>query len=209
MQATAKFAPDNDPTEADREAQYDCILKLLKIGDDQASWRQYREATLTYYSIFEPGVYEQSTLGLPRVAPIELYERAAGKLRVVASTYAEKLMERGCFLPAESHDGIIGLPRGALNLYLISNQYDVFTRHALQYAAGEQAKRNIKRFLMSSVRARLSHLRAVEARAPLLCEEIEAFEVLANFEASLRARIVPRRQVPSTLAGTMCNDQYA
>ena len=193
-----------DPPEGDREAQHSHILSLLKTGDDQARWRLYREATLTYYRIFEPGVQGRSSLGLRRVAPLELYEVAASKLRMVATQYAEKLVECGCFLAGESHDGIIGVPRGALNLYLISNQYEVFTRHALQYAAEEQTKRDIKRFLMSSVRARLSHLRHVDACAPLLSEEKEALNVLAEFEAKLRAFLAPQRQAPHEYLDTMC-----
>ena len=193
-----------DPREGNREAQHNHILSLLKIGDAQASLRQYREATLTYYKIFEPGAHGQSSLGLQRVAPLELYETAASKLRVVATQYAEKLVECGCFLAGESHDGIIGVPRGALNLYLISNQYEVFTRHALRYAAEEQSKRDIKRFLVSSVRARLNHLRSVDACATLMSEEKEAFDVLADFEVGLRAHLAPQRLAPHQPADTMC-----
>jgi len=194
----------NNVSASDREAQHHYILSLLKTGDDQARWRQYRKATLTYYKIFEPGVHGQSSLGLRRVAPLELYEIAASKLRMVATQYAQKLVECGCFLAGESHDGIIGVPRGALNLYLISNQYEVFTRHALQYAAEEQTKRDIKRFLMSSVRARLNHLRSVDACAPLMSEEKEAFDVLADFEVDLHAYLAPQCTEPHQPADTMC-----
>ena len=192
----------NDPSEEDWKAQRDHILKLVKMGDDHASRCLYREATFTYYSIFEPNLCDQSRFGLRRVAPLEVYAEAASRLRVVANQYAEKLVDCGCFLAGESRDGIIGLPRGALNLYLISNQYDVFTRRALQYAEGEQGKRDIKRFLMSSVRVRLSHLRNVAACAPLLSEEKDAFDVLAEFEASLHACLA-RRHVPHRYAQTM------
>ena len=189
MHAAVEFTTALGQEECDREAQQNHILRLLNTGDEEVDSCRYREATLTYYSIFEPRVYRQPSLGLRRVAPIELYEKAASRLRVVATQYAEKLVECRCFLAGESHDGVIGVPRSALNLYLISNQYDVFTRHALQYAEEEQTKRDIKRFLMSSVRARLSHLRFVEACAPLLSEEREAFDALADFEENLRAYV--------------------
>jgi hypothetical protein len=204
MCAAVEFTLANDRSEDDRKAQLDHILSLLKIGDDHASRSLYREATFAYYSIFEPNMCDQTSFGLLRVAPLELYARAVSRLRVVANQYAEKLVDCGCFLAGESHDGIVGVPRGALNLYLISNQYDVFTQRALQYAEEEQAKRDIKRFLMSSVRVRLSHLRAVAACAPLLSEEKDAFAVLAGFEASLHACLASRRQVPHRCAETMC-----
>jgi len=187
MHAAVESAPVPGQEERAREAQQNHIHRLLRIGKDQASRLRYREATLTYYSIFEPDLYDQPGLGLRRVAPLELYEKAASRLRVAATHYAEELAECGCLLAGDSHEGVIGVPRGALNLYLISNQYDLFTRHALQYAQEEQTKRDIKRFLMSSVRARLSHLRYVEACAPLLSEERQAFDALADFEADLCA----------------------
>lgn len=203
MSATALVFPAIDHSEADRNTQRQRILELLRIGDDQASQRLYREATLTYYSIFDPSAYGQPGLGLTRLAPLEFYVAAATGLRAVATPYAEKLMECGCFLAGESHDGIIGVPRGALNLYLISNQYDVFTKHALQYAVEEQTRRDISRFLMSAVRARLEHLRHVDARAPLLSEERQAFDALADFKTSLHAYLAPRRRAPGRSAGTM------
>jgi hypothetical protein len=187
MHAAVEFAAAVDQSERDREAQHNHILRLLDTGDKEVGSCRYREATLTYYSVFEPGLSGEQGLGLRRVAPIELYEKAASRLKLVASHYAEQLIERRCFLAAESHDGVIGVPRGALNLYLISNQYDVFTERALQYAMEELTTRNINRFLMSSVRARLDHLRSVQACAPLLSEEKQALKVLACFEAKLRA----------------------
>ena len=207
MQAVAELAFAVGPSDRDREVQNDHILKILSIGDGQTCSQQYREATFTYYSIFEPSMYGQSSLGLRRVAPIELYELAASKLRVVATRYAEKLLDCGCFLAGESHDGIIGVPRGALNLYLISNQYEVFTKHALDYAAEEQTTRDIKRFLMSSVRSRLNHLRSVDACAPLLNEEKDAFDVLSDFEVRLHRYLAPLRHAPSRYASRRCADR--
>lgn len=191
MHAAVEFTPPIDQANCDREAQRDHIVTLLDTGDEEFSAGRYAEATLTYYSIFQPLLCGDSGLGLRRVAPIELYENAARKLRAVATRYARQLIEHRCFLAGESPDGAVGAPRGALNLYLISNQHDVFTERALQYAVEELATRNINRFLMSSVRARLNHLRYVGDCAPLLSEEQEAFERLAGFEAKLRAHLAP------------------
>lgn len=191
MKATAEAMTAMESEESERAAQRDQILRLLKMGDAQAIEHRYPEATLTYYSIFDPDAYSLPSVQIDRVAPLELYEMAANRLKIVATRYAQKLIESGCYLAAESHDGIVGVPRGALNLYLISNQYDVFTWRALEYAAKEQARRNICRFLMSSVRARLERLRYVGARAPLLSVEKEAFDVLADFEARLHLCLAP------------------
>ena len=204
MHAAVEFAPALGQEECDREAQRDHIVRLLNTGDEEVSSRRYAEATRAYYSVFQPGICGEPGVGLRRVAPIGLYETAAGRLRAVATQFAEQLIECRCFLAGESPDGAVGVPRGALNLYLISNQHDVFTERALQYAVEERATRNINRFLMSSVRARLSHLRHVDACAPLLSEEKEALNVLAEFEAKLRAFLAPQRQARHEYSDTMC-----
>lgn len=153
---------------------------------------RYPEATLAYYSNFQPELCGAQAFGLRREAPLDLFQEAASKLRVVASRYAEELVERRCFLAGESPYGVTGVPRGALNLYLISNQHVVFTQHALQYALEERQKRNINRFLTSSVRARLLHLQNVSRCAPLLREEQESIRALSDFEQKLHARLAKR-----------------
>lgn len=202
MNAAVDFASAVDQSERERERQRAHIVGLLKTGDEEAGSRRYAEATFTYYSVFQPGLRGEPGHGLWRVAPTALYQEAASKLRPVATRYAEQLIERRCFLAGESPDGAVGVPRGALNLYLISNQYEVFTKRALQYAAEEFTKRDIKRFLMSSVRARLDHLSNVQACATLLSEENEAFEALTNFEGKLRAHLAPFYRKLQRYSGT-------
>ncbi len=194
MHAAVQSTPEVDPAQCDREVQSDLVLKLINVADMEAGLGKDAEATRTYYSIFQPGLYGDSVFGLRRVAPIELYTQAARKLRVVASRYAVKLVTSRCFLAGDSTSGIVGVPRGALNLYLISNQFDVFAEFALHYAAEEFGRRDIKRFLMSSVRARLNHLKNVQDCATLLDEEQDAFSRLADFEARLHAHLAPLRQ---------------
>lgn len=194
MHAAAEFAPAIDQSERDRETQRDHIVRLLDTGDEEARSCLYAEATLTYYSIFQPGLCGEPSFGLRRVAPLELYEEAASRLRMVATKYAEQLIECRYFLAGESPDDLVGIPRGALNLYLISNQYEVFAKTALQFVAEELSKRNINRFLMSSVRARLDYLRSVRACTILLKEEQDALENLDNFESRLYAYLLLQRQ---------------
>lgn len=198
MNAVAQQAIEINPEEYDRTVQSDFLLKLIHVGDKEAELGRDAEATRTYYSIFQPDLCGDSVLGLRRAAPMELYAQAAQKLRAVASRYAVKLVESGCFLAGDSTSGIIGVPRGALNLYLISNQYDVFVDAALHCAAEEFGRRDIKRFLMSSIRARLNHLENVEARATLLGEEQEAFPKLADFEVRLHAYLAPFQARPNS-----------
>lgn len=174
----------------DPAVQREFIDRMLDKGDREANSKQYHEATHSYYSIFQPSISNNPEIGLKRIVPISLYDTAAVKLRATATKCAERLVEKGCFLPDDSLAGVIGLPRGALNLYLISNQYDVFTECALQFAAEKFPQRNVKRFLMSSVRARLNNLRNVGVCAPLLAEEAEAFDTLAVFETRLHALLV-------------------
>jgi hypothetical protein len=194
MHAAAQSTAEITPSQCDREVQSDLILKLIDVGDKEAGMGKDAEATRTYYSIFQPDLHGDSAFGLHRVAPLELYTQAASKLRIVASRYAVRLVKSRCLLAGESTSGIVGVPRGALNLYLISNQFDVFEQFALHYAAEEFGRRDIKRFLMSSVRARLSHLKSVQGRATLLEEEQAAFSKLADFEARLHAHLAPLRQ---------------
>ncbi len=192
MHATIQIAPPVDHSACDRARQCDHIERLLDAGDKEVSLGRYPEATLSYYSVFQPELCGAREFGLRRVASMDLFEEAASRLRVVASRYAEELLERRCLLAGESPDGPIGVPRGALNLYLISNQHEVFTEHALQYAFAERRTRNINRFLASSVRARLLHLQDVSQCAPLLREEQETIAGLAGFEQKMHARLVER-----------------
>ncbi len=192
MHATIQITPAVDRSECDRESQCDHIARLLDGGEEEVSLGRYAEATLSYYSIFQPELCGTREFGLRRVAPMHLFEEAASRLRVVASRYAEELLERRCLLAGESPDGPIGVPRGALNLYLISNQHDVFTEQALQYAFEERRKRNINRFLASSVRARLFHLQNVSRCAPLLREERDSIRGLSGFEQKMHAWLVER-----------------
>lgn len=194
MHATVEIAPAIDASTCGRDTQRDHIVSLLKAGDEEVSLHRLPEATLAYYSIFQPALCEEPNPGLLRVAPVELYEEAASKLRRVATQYAEELIACRCFLAGECPGGAVGVPRGALNLYLISNQSESFTERAVQYAAEEMPTRNISRFLRSAVRARLEHLRNVRSCATLLNEEQEALEKLGDFEARLRTCLTLRRQ---------------
>ncbi|MGB5331221.1 MAG: hypothetical protein WBM80_05005 [Woeseiaceae bacterium] len=198
MFAAAQPAIEIDPAEADRTVQSDFLLKLIRIGDKEAALGKDAEAIRTYYSIFQPDLCGDSVLGLRRAAPIELYAQAAQKLRVVASRYALKLVRSRCLLAGDSTSGLFGVPRGALNLYLISNQYDVFADLALHCAAEEFGRRNIKRFLMSSIRARLNHLENVQACATLLGEEQDAFLKLDDFGVRLHAYLAPLQARPNS-----------
>lgn len=194
MHATTQSTVETDPAPCDRKVQSDLILKLIHIGDEEASRGKDAEATRSYYSIFQPDLYGDSAFGLQREAPLELYAQAAKKLRMVASRYAVQLATKGCFLAGDSTCGIAGVPSGALNLYLISNQFDAFAELALHHAAEEFGRRDIRRFLMSSVRARLSHLKSVQDHATLLEEEQDAFLKLADFEARLHGHLAPLRE---------------
>ncbi|MGB5256340.1 MAG: hypothetical protein WBN07_04760 [Woeseiaceae bacterium] len=194
MRDSTQSTAEISPVRCERTVQAELILKLINIGDKEAGLGRDAEATRTYYSIFQPELIGVTALGLHRVAPIELYVQAANKLRAVASRFAVKLVKSRCLLPGDSTSGIVGVPRGALNLYLISNQFDVFAEFALHYAAEEFGRRDIKRFLMSSVRARLSHLESVQRCATLLDEEQEVFPKLADFETRLHAHLAPLRQ---------------
>lgn len=191
MHAIVEFTSETGPAQCDREVQADRITRLVSVGDKQAAIGKDAEATWTYYSIFQPDLCDDSAIGLHRLAPIELYEKAAGQLRAVANRYAAQLIERGCYLPGDSACGIVGVPRGALNLYLISNQYDAFTALALEYAVAELPRRNISRFLMSSIRARLNHLEKIRPCNTLLDEEEMALRKLADFQARLQAHLAP------------------
>ena len=191
MPAAVEYTCETGPAQCDREVQSDRIARLINVGNKETALGKDAEATCTYYGIFQPELCDDPAIGLRRLAPIELYEKADRKLRAVASRYAAQLIDRGCYLPGESASGIVGVPRGALNLYLISNQYDVFAEFALHYAAEEFGRRDIKRFLMSSVRARLGHLESVQGCGILLEEEQEAFSKLAGFEARLQAHLAP------------------
>lgn len=191
MHATVESTPETYPAKCDREEQSDRIARLIYVGDKEIALGNDAEATCSYYSIFQLDLFDDAAIGLHRLAPIELYEEAAGKLAAVAGRYAAQLIERGCYLPGESASGIVGVPRGALNLYLISNQYDAFTELALEYAVAELPKRNISRFLVSSIRARLNHLEKVRPCETLLDEEQMAFTKLTDFKARLQAHLAP------------------
>ncbi len=188
MRASVESAAQTDPKQSDRQVQSDRITRLINVGDKEAALGRNAEATCTYYSIFQPDLCDRA-IGLRRLAPIGLYAIAAGKLRAVARKYAAELIERDGYLAGESGSGIVGVPRGALNLYLISNQYDVFAELALEYAVAELPNRDISRFLMSSIRARLNHLEEIRACATLLEEEQMAFAVLAGFRAELQVQL--------------------
>lgn len=190
MYAAIEIPPPDDLPARSRTKQGDLIAALLSAGEQEARLRLYPDATLTYYSVFRPGLRCEQKFGLHRIAPIDLFQEAANRLRAVASLYAEELVERRCMLAGESPEGPIGVPRGALNLYLISNQHQAFTEQALRYAVEERNARNISRFLMSSVRARLLHLQNVSRCAPLLGEEQESIDGLAGFERKLHARLL-------------------
>lgn len=191
MHESAKSTHKLTQGQQGRGMKTDRIISLIHAGDQQAALGEDAEAICTYYTVFQPDLCIEPIFGLGRVAPIRLYGQAAKKLRLVASRHAEQLVDSGRFLAAESANGVVGVPRGALNLYLISNQYDVFAELALRYAAEELSRRDIKRFLMSSVRARLDHLHKVQACATLLEEEQNAFAKLADFEARLQAHLAP------------------
>jgi hypothetical protein len=190
MQAAIQISTPTDRPRGVHTTQHDLIVCLLDAGEMEVRLGRYAAATQTYYSVFQPDLRCEHEFGLRRVASMELFEEAASRLRTVAFRYAQELMERRFFLAGESPEGPVGVPRGALNLYLISNQHDAFTEHALKYAVEQRAVRNINRFLMSSVRARLLHLEKVSNCAPLLSVEQESINALSGFERKLHARLV-------------------
>lgn len=204
MLAAVEPESTQDPSKLDREASSGRIVRLISVGDREAALGNNAQATCTYYSIFQPGLCDDPSIGLRRLAPLGLYEVAAGKLRAVAGRYAEQLIEHGCYLPEETASGIIGVPRGALNLYLISNQYERFAETALELAVEQWPKRHINRFLMSLIRARLNHLEKVRACATLLEEEQTACIKLATFEARLQAHLARHHAESGTYPTRRC-----
>lgn len=188
--------------ESARQVQARIKPDLIGEGDQLAGEGKLAEAVEAYAGAFGGYWYVGFYSGAERCLPMEFYQKAADKLRVVASELAEQRTTKG-YLLDESHEYGGDFQRGALGLYLTSNQYDSFVREAFAYADAEFLERDIDGHLIGMVRARLNELEEyrnaaskrvgyVDDRAPLLDEELAAFSKLAGFDEKLAARFASR-----------------
>ena len=161
------------------------VARLIEIGDRHAQHGRLAGAIDSYCGVLQPGD------GGDRLARPELYAAASRKLKFVAAGFAQQMLRRDCYLCDDTAtDGAV-VARGALHLYLISNQYAAFVERSLKFAARQFAKQNTKRFLMSMVRKRLSDLATLNRNAFLVPAEAAAFSDLADYEEKLDCCLAP------------------
>jgi len=171
--------------------------KLLDEGNQAAAMDAYAKVFAGYF------YYKNVMFGPSRCLPMDFYQNAADKLRAAASELAEQRRTKG-YLLKEWHENGDDTRRGALELYLISNQYDLFVNHAISYAESELLQQDIDGELVGLVKSRLDKLERIRESGteahyrqyvndltPLLDEELAAFDKLARFEEQLRARLAP------------------
>lgn len=191
-----------DERESARQVQARVKPGVIAEGDRLAGEGKLAEAVEAYAGAFGGYWYVGFYSDAGRCLPMSFYRKAADKLRVVASELAEQRTTKGHLLD-ESHEYGGDFQRGALRLYLTSNQYDSFVREAFAYADAEFLERDIDEQLIGMVRGRLSELEQyrnaasdrvgyVDDRTPLLDEELAAFTKLAGFDEKLAARFAPR-----------------
>lgn len=187
-----------DERESLREIQNRVLPGHLTDGDRHAAAGERLEAYGAYLKIFESIQDRGVHYGTGRCLSSEFYQRAADKLRIVASEVSVELLEQGIYEGGSP-------PRdqpGALRLLLASNQYDAFVEHAFEHAANELPEREIG--LQSLVQRRLTELDQIRSAGeifsatdirndltPLLDEELAAFDKLVDFENRLKAHLAP------------------
>ncbi|MGB5625487.1 MAG: hypothetical protein WBM61_07140 [Woeseiaceae bacterium] len=192
-----------DERESARQVQARIKPGFIAEGDKLAGEGKLAAAAEAYAGVFGGYWYAGFYADARRCLSAGFYQGAADKLRVVASELAEQRRTQGHLLD-ESHEYDGDIQRGALRLYLASNQYDLFVKHAISYAESELLQRDIDSALVSLVENRLDELERtrqigtethnrqyVNDLTPLLDEELAAFDTLAGFEEQLRAHLVP------------------
>ncbi len=193
-----------DERESKRQVQARVIPEGVAIGDKLVEDGKLAEAADVYYDLLFGGFWDKGVLhGSGRCLSIDKYQQIADKLRAVVSRLAPRHLEKGYFLD-ERHSYSGPVERGALRLFLDSNQYDVYIERAYEYAVSELQEGDIDSTLAGMVNRRLEDLERtrntnidLEAHGyqndltPLLDEELAAFDKLANFEEKLRAHLAP------------------
>jgi hypothetical protein len=192
-----------DERESERQVQARIKPGFIAEGDKLAGEGKLAAAVEAYTGVFGGHWYAGFYADNRRCLSMDFYQGVADKLRVVASELAEQRRTQGHLLD-ESHEYGGDIQRGALRLYLASNQYDLFVNHAISYAESELLQRDIESALVSLVENRLDELERtrqigteahnrqyVNDLTPLLDEELAAFDTLAKFEEQLRAHLVP------------------
>ena len=192
-----------DERESSRQVQARIMPGLIAEGDKLAGEGKLAAAVEAYGGVFRGYQYAGFYASASRCLPVDFYRGAADKLRAAASELAEQRRTKG-YLLDEPHDYGGDIQRGALKLYLISNQYDSFINHAISYAESELQQRDIDSELVSLVENRLDELERtremgteahyrqyVNDLTPLLDEELTAFTKLAGFDKKLAAHLAP------------------
>ena len=189
--------------ESERQVQARIKPGFIAEGDRLAGEGKLAAAVEAYSGVFGGHWYVGFYSDNRRCLPMDFYQGAADKLRAVASELAEQRRTKG-YLLDESPEYGGDIQRGALRLYLISNQYDRFVNHAISYAESELLQRDIDSTLVGLVKNRLDELERtreigteahnrqyVDDLTPLLDEELAAFDKLARFEERLTAHLAP------------------
>ena len=192
-----------DERESSRQVQARIMPDRITEGDKLAGEGELDAAVEAYAGVFSGYQYAGFYASASRCLPMEFYQGAADKLRAVASELAEQRRTKG-YLLDEPHEYGGDYQRGALRLYLTSNQYDLFVNHATSYAESELLQRDIDGALVGLVESRLDELQRarelgteahyrqyVNDLTPLLDEELAAFDKLAGFEEQLTAHLTP------------------
>jgi hypothetical protein len=192
-----------DERESTRQVQARMMPGLVAEGDKLAGEGELAAAVAAYAGVFKGYQYAGFYSDARRCLPVDFYQGAANKLRVVASELAEQRRAKGHLLD-DPHEYGGDVQRGALRLYLASNQYGLFIDHAISYAESELQQRDTDRVLVGLAKNRLDELertRGIGTEAhnrqyendltPLLDEELAAFDELARFEEQLRAHLAP------------------
>jgi hypothetical protein len=192
-----------DEREGDRQVQGHVLPGFVAEGDRLAGEGKLADAVAAYAKVFSGFQYRGVYFSGGRCLSKDFYQTAADKLRAVASELAERRRAKGYMLD-ESHEYGGEFQRGALRLYLTSNQYDEFVSKAFAYAASELRERDIDRELVGLVNNRLDELRRQRERGteahnrglvndltPLLDEELAAFDKLGGFGERLAAQLEP------------------
>ena len=192
-----------DERESERQVQTRIKPGFIAEGDKLAGEGKLAAAVEAYAGVFAGHWYVGFYSDARRCLSMDFYQTATDKLRVVASELAQQRRTQGHLLD-ESHEHGGDIQRGALRLYLMSNQYGLFVNHAISYAESELLQRDIDGTLVGLVKNRLDELERtreigteayygqyVNDLTPLLDEELVAFDKLARFEEQLTAHLAP------------------
>lgn len=192
------------PTENQRVVKTRILGEYIEYGDAALARNRMTDAVYYYSRVFQPFAYKRWNYTAERCASQSLYREAADKLGDVARRLAAEDLSRGHYLPGESRNELKGQPGGALNLFLISNDYDAFIKHSFDYAARELRERDIQDKLRGLAEQRLRVLQSARDHAasyhhadlqddtlPLLDVELAAFDQLQDFGARLAAHLAP------------------